>query len=157
MEDPKEIFALKPLNGVDMEEITVAEIQRHLTTGSFTSSELTEWTLNRIEQTNSYLGSVIEVNPDAAAIAATLDAEREQGNLSGPLHGIPVLNMATADKMQTTAGCRALIGSVVPRDAHIVHLLRSSGALILGHAGMSEWASIRGSLESMGYSARGGQ
>lgn len=65
--------------------------------------------------------------------------------------------MATADGMQTTAGCNALVGSVVPRDAHIVHLLRASGAIILGHAGMSEWASVRGSEESMGYSARGGQ
>ncbi|OBT51843.1 hypothetical protein VE04_07315 [Pseudogymnoascus sp. 24MN13] len=153
MEDAKTIFALKPLNGVDMEEITVADIQRHLSSGSFSSLELTEWTLSRIEQTNSYLGSVIEVNPDAAAIATALDAESKQGSLRGPLHGIPVLvkdNMATADKMQTTAGCRALIGSIVPRDAHIVHLLRASGAIILGHAGMSEWASIRGSEESMG-------
>lgn len=65
--------------------------------------------------------------------------------------------MATSDKMQTTAGCRALVGSIVPRDAHIVYLLRASGAVIIGHAGMSEWASIRGSEESMGYSARGGQ
>ncbi|OBT85216.1 hypothetical protein VE02_05220 [Pseudogymnoascus sp. 03VT05] len=160
MEDPKIVFALKPLNGVDMEEITVADIQRHLSSGRFSSLELTEWTLSRIEQTNSYLGSVIEVNPDAATIATALDAEREQGSPRGPLHGIPVLvkdNMATADKMQTTAGSRALIDSIVPRDAHIVHLLRASGAIILGHAGMSEWASIRGSEESMGYSARGGQ
>ncbi|KFY09067.1 hypothetical protein V492_05651 [Pseudogymnoascus sp. VKM F-4246] len=155
MEDPKTMFALKPLNDVDMEEITVAEIQQHLNSGRFSSLELTEWTLNRIEQTNSYLGSVIEVNPDAVAIATALDAEREQGSPRGPLHGIP--NMATADKMQTTAGCRALVGSVVPRDAHVVHLLRASGAIIIGHAGMSEWASIRGSEESMGYSARGGQ
>ncbi|KFY44701.1 hypothetical protein V494_01368 [Pseudogymnoascus sp. VKM F-4513 (FW-928)] len=155
MEGPKHIFALKHLKGVDMEEITVAEIQHHLAFNSFSSSDLTEWTLNRVKQTNHYLHSVIEINPDAAAIAATLDAEREQGTLRGPIHGIP--NMATADKMQTTAGCSALVGSIVPRDAHVVHLLRASGAVILGHAGMSEWASIRGSNESMGYSGRGGQ
>ena len=66
-------------------------------------------------------------------------------------------NMATADKMQTTAGSLALCGSIVPRDAHLVHLLRCAGAIILGHAGMSEWSSLRGSEESMGYSSRGGQ
>ncbi|KAL8719089.1 MAG: hypothetical protein Q9181_008108, partial [Wetmoreana brouardii] len=109
---------------------------------------------------NPYLEAIIEVNPDAADIAAELDDERLRGKVRGSLHGVPVLvkdNMATRDRMQTTAGSWALLGSVVRRDAHIVSRLRDAGAVILGHANMSEWASVRSKEYSEGYSPRGGQ
>lgn len=103
---------------------------------------------------------MIEVNPDAMEIAAKLDSERAAGRIRGPLHGIPFLvkdNMATKDKMETTAGSWALLGSVVPRDAHVVHRLREAGALLLGKANLAEWADMRSNNCSEGYSARGGQ
>ena len=84
-----------------------------------------------------------EINPDARAIARALDAERAAGHVRGPLHGIPFLikdNIATRDRMETTAGSWALLGSVAPRDAHVVARLRAAGALLLGKATMSEWA-----------------
>ena len=102
----------------------------------------------------------MEINPDFMEIAAALDAEREAGRVRSPLHGIPFLvkdNIATKDKMETTAGSWALLGSVVPRDAYVVARLRKAGALLLGHATLSEWADMRSSNYSEGYSARGGQ
>lgn len=93
-------------------------------------------------------------------IAAQLDAERAAGNVRGPLHGIPFLikdNIASKDKMETTAGSWALLGSVVPRDAHVVTKLREAGALLMGKATLSEWADMRSNNYSEGYSARGGQ
>ncbi len=126
-------------------------------------------------KTNPYLECVIETNPEAIEIAKGLDDERKKGNLRGPLHGIPVLvkdvstqpppcstnkseqNMATADRMETTGGSWALLGCVVPKDAHIVSLLRKAGAIILGKTNLDEWAGMRGSIYSLGYSALGGQ
>lgn len=102
----------------------------------------------------------MELNPDFMQIASALDAERAAGHVRGPLHGIPFLikdNIASKDKMETTAGSWALLGSVVPRDAHVVARLREQGALLLGHATLSEWADMRSNLYSEGYSARGGQ
>ena len=102
----------------------------------------------------------MELNPDFMQIATALDAERAAGHARGPLHGIPFLikdNIASKDKMETTAGSWALLGSIVPRDAHVVARLREHGALLLGHATLSEWADMRSSLYSEGYSARGGQ
>lgn len=102
----------------------------------------------------------MELNPDAEKIAIQLDAERAAGRVRGPLHGIPFLvkdNIASKDRMETTAGSFALLGSIVPRDAHVVHRLREAGALLLGKATLSEWADMRSSLYSEGYSARGGQ
>lgn len=102
----------------------------------------------------------MELNPDMMQIAATLDHERQQGNVRSPLHGIPFLvkdNIATKDKMETTAGSWALLGSVVPRDAHVVQRLREGGAILVGHATLSEWADMRSNLYSEGFSARGGQ
>lgn len=93
-------------------------------------------------------------------IAKRLDTERNQGNIRGPLHGIPFLvkdNIATKDHMETTAGSWALLGSVVPRDAHVVQQLRKAGAVLLGKTNLSEWADMRSSKRSAGYSARGGQ
>jgi amidase len=103
---------------------------------------------------------VIEVNPDALEIAAELDAERRKGKVRGPLHGIPILvkdNFATRDKMETTAGSLALLGSVVPRDAFVVRQLRRAGAVILGKTNLSEWANFRSTQSSSGWSGRAGQ
>ena len=100
------------------------------------------------------------MNPDFLSIASTLDAERAAGLIRGPLHGIPFLikdNIASQDKMETTAGSWALLGSIVPRDAFVVSQLRQAGALLMGKATLSEWADMRSSNYSEGYSARGGQ
>lgn len=102
----------------------------------------------------------MELNPDFMEIAVALDTERAAGRVRGPLHGLPFLvkdNIATKDKMETTAGSWALLGSVVPRDSHVVARLRQAGALLFGHATLSEWADMRSSNYSEGYSARGGQ
>jgi amidase len=102
----------------------------------------------------------MEMNPDFFEIASNLDYERSQGHVRGPLHGIPFIvkdNMATKDKMETTAGAWMLLGSIVPRDAYVVARLRESGALLMGHATLSEWADMRSNIYSEGYSARGGQ
>ena len=103
---------------------------------------------------------MLEINPDVMEIAITLDHERSQGKVRSNLHGIPYLvkdNIASKDKMQTTAGSWALLGSIVPRDAHVVKKLRSAGAVLLGKATLSEWADMRSNNYSEGYSARGGQ
>jgi amidase len=116
--------------------------------------------MKRIHQVDKYINSIIELNPDAADIAAALDAERAAGRVRGPLHGIPFIvkdNIATKDRMETTAGSWALLGSVVPRDAHVVAKLRDAGALLMGKAALSEWADMRSNNYSEGYSARGGQ
>ncbi|KAI0160186.1 amidase [Xylariaceae sp. FL1272] len=153
-------FNTGKLGGIPMFEITVQQLQFHLSSGNFTSAEYTELCLKNIHQVNPYIEAVIEVNPEALAIAHELDLERSAGNVRGPLHGIPILvkdNMATSDKMQTTAGSWALLGSVAPKDAFVVSKLREAGAIILGHANMSEWASLRSKEESTGFSPRGGQ
>lgn len=101
-----------------------------------------------------------ELNPDALSIAAQLDAERSNGTVRGPLHGIPILiknNIATADLMNTTAGSWALLGATVPRDSAIARKLREAGAVILGKTNLSQWANYRSSNSSNGWSALGGQ
>lgn len=108
------------------------------------------------------LHAVIELNPNAIAIAVALDNERKQGHVRGPLHGIPILvkdNIATADNMQTTAGSLALVNTRVPGDAPIIQRLRAAGAIILGKSNLGEWANFRGFIQSyltIGWSARGG-
>src|SRR5207253_4685621 len=103
---------------------------------------------------------VLETNPDALSIADRMDAERKAGRVRGPLHGIPILlkdNIATADRLMTTAGSLALAGVTPPKDAFIVSRLREAGAVILGKTNLSEWANFRSSHSSSGWSARGGQ
>ncbi|KAF2148269.1 amidase family protein [Myriangium duriaei CBS 260.36] len=127
---------------------------------TLSSVDLIQCALQRVQQTQNYLNSVLEINPDALTIAAALDIERDQGPVRSNLHGIPFLvkdNIASKDKMQTTAGSFALLGSIVPRDAHVVAKLREAGAVLLGKAGLSEWADMRSNDYSEGYSARGGQ
>ncbi len=144
-------------------EATIAELQTQLTDGTLTSEELTKAYLDRIEsidQNGPQLNSVIEVNPDALAIARSLDEERAQGQVRGPMHGIPVLikdNIDTGDEMMTTAGALALKGNYASEDAFLVQKLRASGAILLGKTNLSEWANFRSTRSSSGWSSRGGQ
>ena len=140
-------------------EATIPQLQALMASGALTSVELTQRYLQRIERFNPLLHAVIETNPDALAIAAHRDQQRRRGVVRGPLHGIPVLvkdNVATADRMRTTAGSLALRSSRVPADAVIVNRLRAAGAVILGKANLSEWANFRGFGSINGWSARGG-
>ena len=144
----------------DLEEATVAQLQDAMRTGVRTSRSICTAYLARIAELNPKLHAVLETNPDAFAIADRLDAERKAGRTRGPLHGIPVLikdNIATTDKMMTTAGSLALVRTTPPRDAPLVVRLRAAGAVILGKTNLSEWANIRSSHSTSGWSARGGQ
>ncbi|HEU4381862.1 MAG TPA: amidase [Anaeromyxobacteraceae bacterium] len=152
--------AAAPAQGLELEEATVAELQAGMSAGRFTARQLAEAYLARIAALDPALRSVAEVNPDALAVADALDAERREKGPRGPLHGIPVLvkdNVATGDRMETTAGSLALLGARPPRDAFLVGRLRTAGAVILGKTNLSEWANIRSSHSSSGWSARGGQ
>jgi len=148
---------------VDLEEATIADLQARMQSGALTSRALTQAYLDRIESLDRKgpaLRSVLETNPDTLSIAAALDEERKQKGPRGPLHGIPVLvkdNLDTADRMTTTAGSLALAGSIPARDSFVVRRLREAGAVILGKANLSEWANIRSSQSSSGWSGRGGQ
>jgi len=144
-------------------EATIDDLQARMAAGTLTARELTAAYLARIaeiDQAGPRLNSVIEVNPDALKIAERLDAERKAGRVRGVLHGLPVLlkdNIATADRMETTAGSLALVGAKPLRDAPLVARLREAGAVILGKTNMSEWAYFRGNRGISGWSARGGQ
>jgi len=146
-----------------LEEATISEMQQAIELGEISARSLAEMYLDRIERIDHRgpaVNSVIETNPDALAIADSLDRERRRNRLRGPLHGIPVLikdNIATADRMSTTAGSLALVGAKVPRDAFVAAKLRQAGAIILGKTNLSEWANFRSSRSSSGWSARGGQ
>ncbi len=141
----------------------VREQGAQMATGKLTSSSLVKQYLARIaaiDKAGPRLNAVIETNPDALAIAAEMDRERAAGKVRGPLHGIPVLlkdNIATADKMSTSAGSLALDGVRATRDAHIVTLLRQAGAVIIGKTNLSEWANMRSTKSVSGWSGRGGQ
>lgn len=155
---------LPPLpRAVELEEATIASLQEGLRTGRYTTRSLCEAYLARIEaidRAGPTLRSVIETNPDALAIADRLDAERKARRSLGPLHGIPVLikdNIATADRMMTTAGSLALVGSIAPRDSVVAERLRAAGAVIIGKTNLSEWANFRSNQSSSGWSGRGGQ
>lgn len=147
---------------VELEEATVASLQAAMSSGQTTSRKITEGYLARIADIDKKLNSIIELNPDALAIADRCDAERKAAKkLFGPLHGIPVLikdNIDTADRMKTTAGSLALVEAPTPKqDAFIVKQLREAGAVILGKTNLSEWANFRSSKSSSGWSGRGGQ
>src|SRR5579859_2203834 len=146
----------------ELDEITVDVLRRGLDSGQYTARSLAERYLGRIESLDKAgprLNSVIEINPDALGIADDLDRERRAKGPRGPLHGIPVLikdNIATADRMQTTAGSLALIGSRPPKDSFVAARLRAAGAVILGKTNLSEWANFRGDHSTSGWSGRGG-
>ena len=144
-------------------EATIDGLQARMAAGTLTARELTAAYLARIENVDKAgpkLNAIIELNPDALVIADRLDAERKMGRVRGPLHGIPVLikdNIATSDKMDTTAGSLALVGLKPPRDAYLVTRLRLAGAVLLGKTNLSEWANFRGERSVSGWSGRGGQ
>src|SRR5438034_2213622 len=150
--------------GFDFVEKSIPELQAAMASGRVSRKELVIDYLERINSFDGLLHSVIETNPDAISIAEDLDRERRRGHVRGPLHGIPVLvkdNIATDDRMQTTAGSFALVGSQVPADAVIIQQLRDAGAVILGKANLGEWANFRDDEAetyplAVGWSARGG-
>ena len=142
---------------------TIAELQAAMSAGQLTSAALVAHFLARIaaiDWSGPQLNAVIEVNPDAGAIAAQLDQERRAGRACGPLHGIPILlkdNIDTADRMGTTAGSLALVGAPPAQDASIARRLRAAGAILLGKTNMSEWANFRSMFSSSGWCGRNGQ
>ena len=147
----------------DFEEASIAELHGQMQRGELRVEKLTAWYLERIETIDAdgaTLNAIIEVNPDAIAIARSLDEEWRRSGPRGPLHGIPVVlkaNIDTADRMHTHAGSLALASHQPPRDAFVVSRLRESGAVILGKANLSEWANFRSTRSSSGWSSIGGQ
>ncbi|HJQ70835.1 MAG TPA: amidase [Blastocatellia bacterium] len=152
--------AVKPF---ELEEVSIAELQRGMQSGKYTARAIAEKYLERIEEIDRRgpsINSVIEINPEAADIADALDKERKAKGARSPLHGIPVLikdNIDTADRMTTTAGSLALEGSRPAKDAFIAARLREAGAVILGKTNLSEWANFRSTHSTSGWSGRGGQ
>ena len=146
-----------------IEEITIDDLQKRFQSGQITARSVTKMYLERIatiDKSGPTINSIIELNPDALAIAELMDAERKAGKIRGPLHGVPILikdNIDTADKMQTTAGALAMEGNIASKDAFIVAQLRAAGAVILGKTNLSEWANFRSTRSSSGWSSRGGQ
>lgn len=155
--------ASESLPGVELVELTFADLQARMAAGTDTAKSLVGKYRQRIEaldRKGPMLRSVLEQNPEAEAIAEQLDAERKAGKVRGPLHGIPILvkdNIDTGDKMTTTGGSLALEGSHAETDAFVVARLRAAGAIILGKTNLSEWANFRGMASSSGWSGRGGQ
>jgi len=147
----------------ELNEITISELQDKMASGKYTAEQITKLYLQRIEEIDKngpLLNSVIEINPDALTIAISLDKERKNGKIRGPLHGIPVLikdNIDTADKMMTTAGSLALAGNIASKDSFLAKKLREAGAIILGKTNLSEWANFRSTKSCSGWSSRGGQ
>ena len=147
----------------ELNEITIDQLQQKMKDGSYTSHSITQLYLKRIEDIDKAgpkLNSVIEVNPDALAMADSMDQERKNGKIRGPLHGIPVLvkdNIDVAGKMMTTAGSLALEGHHAQEDAFIIKQLKAAGAVILGKTNLSEWANFRSSHSTSAWSSRGQQ
>ena len=153
-------FAVKAF---ELEEATIADLQAGMQNGKYTAVSLAQKYLARIEEIDKRgpaINAVIEINPDALAIARTLDKERKTHRLRGPLHGIPMLikdNLDTHDRMTTTAGSLALAGSIPAQDSFVAKKLREAGAVIMGKTNLSEWANFRSNHSSSGWSGRGGQ
>jgi len=151
------------VSAFEFDEITVADLQEGMKSGKYTARSIAEKYLARIAEVDKAgpgVNSVLETNPDALAIADALDKERKEKGPRGPLHGIPVLikdNIDTADRMMTTAGSLALLGSHPLQDSFVARKLRAAGAVILGKTNLSEWANIRSTQSSSGWSGRGGQ
>ena len=158
---PAKPFA-EDITEFELAELTIADLQAGIASGKLSALSLAEKYLARIEQVDRHgpaVNSVIEVNPEALPLAEALDRERRSKGSRGPLHGIPVLikdNIDTADRMQTTAGSMALLGSHPAQDSFVAQKLREAGAIILGKTNLSEWANIRSSHSVSGWSGRGG-
>src|ERR1022692_1252539 len=154
-----------PASGIksfELDELTITDLQDGMKSGRFTARSLVEKYTSRIDEIDKHgpaINSVIELNPDALSIAGQLDEERKAKGPRGPLHGVPVLikdNIDTADRMMTTAGSLALVGSKPSKDSFVAEKLRAAGAVILGKTNLSEWANIRSSHSTSGWSGRGG-
>lgn len=147
----------------EIEEATIIDLQAAMASGRLTSQEIVKIYQRRIaalDQSGPTVNAILELNPDALDIARSLDQERANHHVRGPLHGIPVLlkaNIDTADKMQTTAGSMALIGTAPAQDSTVAARLRAAGAVILGKTNLSEWANFRSFFSSSGWSGIGGQ
>jgi len=147
----------------DFNEMTITQLQGLMGSRQTRSADLVTFFLQRIrtlDQSGPMVNSVIELNPDALAIASALDGERQAGHVRGPLHGIPVVlkdNVDTHDQMQTAAGSLALVGTPALQDSTVAARLRAAGAVILGKTTLSEWANFRSFFSSSGWSGRGGQ
>ena len=154
---------LAPAKDFELDELTITDLQEGMKTGKFTARSLVRKYLDRIDdidKSGPAINSVIEINPDAIAIAEALDRERKDKGPRGPLHGIPILikdNIGTADRMMTTAGSLALLGSRPAQDAFVAKRLREAGAVVFGKTNLSEWANFRSTHSTSGWSARGGQ
>ncbi len=143
-----------------LEEQTIDQLQAGMANGQYTAKSIVEMYLKRIEEVNPLVNAVLELNPEAIAIAEALDKERQEKGSRGPLHGIPILikdNIDTGDQMHTTAGSLALANNIAAKDAFIVAQMRKAGAIILGKANLSEWANFRSTRSSSGWSSKGGQ
>jgi amidase len=146
----------------ELDEITIADLQVAMKSGKYTARSIAELYLTRIDaidKNGPTINSVIDTNPDALSIADALDKERKEKGPRGPLHGIPVLikdNIDTRDRMSTTAGSLALVGAKPPKDSYVAQKLRAAGAVIVGKSNPSEWANIRSSHSTSGWSGRGG-
>jgi len=157
---PVVLSAARP--SLDIDETTIADLRSGMQSGRLTARSIVQAYIKRIEKLDKRgpaVNAVIEINPDALAIADALDGERRARGARGPLHGIPVLikdNIDTADQMHTTAGSLALAGSPPERDAFLVRKLREAGAVILGKTNLSEWANFRSTRSTSGWSGRGG-
>src|SRR5580692_3184929 len=153
---------LAEIKPFELDEITISDLQDGMKSGKFTARSLVEKYSSRIAEIDKQgpaINSILELNPDALSIADALDQERKTKGPRGPMHGVPVLikdNIDTADRMMTTAGSLALVGSKPLQDSYVAQKLRSAGAVILGKTNLSEWANIRSSHSTSGWSGRGG-
>lgn len=163
LSSPAQTRATAPdIKSFELDEISISDLQSGMKSGKFTARSLVEKYQDRIAEIDKQgpaINSIIQLNPDALAIADALDRERKAKSARGPLHGVPVLikdNIDTADNMMTTAGSLALVGSKPPQDSFVARKLRTAGAVILGKTNLSEWANIRSSHSTSGWSGRGG-
>jgi amidase len=153
---------LAEIKPFELDEITISDLQNGMKSGKLTTRSLVEKYSARIAEIDKQgpaINSILELNPDALSIADALDQERKAKGPRGPMHGVPVLikdNIDTADRMMTTAGSLALVGSKPLQDSYVAQKLRSAGAVILGKTNLSEWANIRSSHSTSGWSGRGG-
>lgn len=157
------LSAASPVRESRLEYLSVDELSQRMDRNQLTAVELVQHLQQRIaalDKQGPMINAIIELNPDALAMAESLDRERKAGYIRGPLHGIPVLlkdNIDTSDQMQTSAGSLAMVGRPAVQDAFIVQRLRAAGAVILGKTNLSEWANFRDPTLPSGWSGRGGQ
>ena len=146
----------------ELDEATIATLSEGMSSGRWTARGITEQYLARIaavDRAGPTLRSILEINPEALAIAERLDAERKTSGPRGALHGIPVLvkdNLDSGDRMSTSAGSLALAGTRASRDSTVVANLRRAGAVLLGKTNLSEWANYRSTSSTSGWSGVGG-